>query len=121
MDMKNSFPLFLKDTSQLKFGKEASRAHQHAMRFLNRLAGTTDHFYEKHARVRSFARAAGIRVCCAGRLQLLNSLLLEQYEVEGMDACGKDDMAPQRVVVQAPPTAFVRSSRTFGCVGTWRR
>lgn len=61
-----SFSNFLQQFFQLKFGKQHARAYQQSMKQLNNLAAQTEHYYDKNPRVRVFARAAGILVCCKG-------------------------------------------------------
>ena len=61
-----SFPDFLQQFFQLKLGKSHARAHSQSIKQLNKLAAEVEHYYDKSARVRIFARAAGVLVCCEG-------------------------------------------------------
>ena len=60
------FPDFLQQFFQLKFGKQHARAYQQSMKQLIKVASEVEHYYDKSPRVRMFARAAGILVCCQG-------------------------------------------------------
>ena len=60
------FSDFLQQYFQLKFGKQHARAYQMGMKQMSKVAAEVEHYYDKSSRVRIFARAAGILVCCEG-------------------------------------------------------
>ena len=117
------FPDFLQQFFQLKFGKQHARAYQQSMKRLVKLAAEVEHYYDKAPRVRMFARAAGILVCCQGGVcgckcpDLLEVHIAARNERKGTfvdeDGDGIDDREIESFI-QEPPKSKTNLSTGRG-------